>query len=140
MMRRLEFLLQALGSRLVRSPDLTALGLLGLLLAASCAAAALLRGAAIPPEGNLLDTASFDGAVGLFTLTLAVLAPGVNWTSRGRRVWGGFLIVLTLYAYGIETVQAFRGLDPRFSDAYVRASFHVSPRTSRRGAGTRRTP
>ncbi|MGH7556999.1 MAG: hypothetical protein ACREMD_04340 [Gemmatimonadota bacterium] len=115
-MTRLKFLVRGLAARLARSSDLTTLGLLGLLLGGLCTAAALVRGAAIPPEGNLLETASFDGAVGVFILTLAVLAPGVSWTPRGRRVWGGFLIVLTLYSYGIETLQAFRGLDPRFSE------------------------
>ncbi|MGH7563358.1 MAG: hypothetical protein ACREK5_02915 [Gemmatimonadota bacterium] len=115
MTRRLEFLAKVLGGQLARSLDLTALGVLGLVLGGLCAAAALVRGAAIPREGNLLETASFDGAVGVFILTLAVLALGVSWTPRGRRVWGGFLIALTLYSYGIETLQAFRGLDPRFS-------------------------
>jgi hypothetical protein len=92
-----------------------AAGIVGLLLSGVCAFAGLLFGWEVPPEGNLMDTATFNGAVGLFTLTMAVLALGADWTNRGLRRWTGILVILTLYAYGIETIQAFRGLDPRFS-------------------------
>jgi hypothetical protein len=88
---------------------------LGIALGGVCIVAVLVRGAEIPPEGNLVDTATFNGALGIFVLTLAALAPGVHWTRRGRRKWAGLLVGFMLYAYGIETLQAFRGLDPRFS-------------------------
>ena len=38
----------------------------------------MLRGAVVPPEGNYLETASFDGAVGFFLLTVVVLAAGLG--------------------------------------------------------------
>ena len=34
---------------------------------------------------------------------------------RGGRIWRFSLIGLTLFGYSVETVQVFRGLDPRFS-------------------------
>jgi hypothetical protein len=59
--------------------------------------------------------ATFNAAVGVFHLTQATLVPEAGFTEKGQRRWGTALIIATLYAYGIETVQAFRGLDPRFS-------------------------
>lgn len=84
-------------------------------LAAVLALGAALRGNAVPPEGNLLETATFDGAVGIFVLIMAALAPLAAFTPRGRSRWAGWVVALTLLSYGIETVQAVRGLDPRFS-------------------------
>ena len=114
-MKRLGLLGTAIRGPLVQLPALTGLGVVGLTLGAMCVAGAIARGVEVPPEGNLLETATFDGALGLFILTLAVLAPGVEWTRRGRRIWVRLLVGFTLYAYAIETTQAFRGLDPRFS-------------------------
>lgn len=114
-MKRVAFIATALRTQFAQWPALTLLGLVGLALAVMCLGAALIRGAEIAPEGNLLDTATFNAALGFFMLTLAILASGVPWRSRGRRLWTGLLVGLTLYAYTIETLQAFRGLDPRFS-------------------------
>jgi hypothetical protein len=115
MKKHLDFLGKTLRAQLAKSPALTAVGLLGVALGGVCATTALIRGAEIAPEGNLLETATFDGAVGIFVLTLAVLAPGVGWPTSRRRRWTRLLIGLVLFSYGIETLQAFRGLDPRFS-------------------------
>lgn len=115
MVRRLHHLFALLRRQLARSPVLTGLGLLGLALAALCIAAGLVGGFAIPPEGDLYETATFDGALGIFVLTLAVLASGVRWSRTGRKVWAWFLVAFVGYSYAIETLQAFRGLDPRFS-------------------------
>ncbi len=102
-------------AQLGKEPRVALLGLLGVGLGALCALIGLVRGFDVPPEGNLWETATFNGAVGVFLLTQAALAPEAGFTERGQRRWGTALIVVTLYAYGIETVQAFRGLDPRFS-------------------------
>jgi hypothetical protein len=112
---RLTTVLVRARQQLAWSPTVTAMGVIGLALAGVCAVAAALRGAEIPPEGNLLETASFDGAVGFFLLTLVVLAASAHWTPRGRRRWVAWLAGLAAYSYTIETVQAFRGVDPRFS-------------------------
>ena len=90
-------------------------GLLGVALGVLCALIGLARGFDVPPEGNLWETAIFKGALGVFLLTQATLAPEAGFTERGQRRWGTALISTTLFAYGMETVQAVRGLDPRFS-------------------------
>ncbi|MDX1566181.1 MAG: hypothetical protein R3223_00175, partial [Longimicrobiales bacterium] len=56
-----------------------------------------------------------NGAVGIYLLTLAALAPEAGFSAKAQRRWAWALVPLTLYSYGIETIQAFRGLDPRFS-------------------------
>ena len=101
--------------QLSREPRVAWLGLLGVALGGLCALVGLVRGFDVLPEGNLWETATFNGAIGVFHLTQAALAPAAGFTERGQRWWATALIVTTLYAYGIETVQAFRGLDPRFS-------------------------
>jgi hypothetical protein len=104
-------------SRLAAFPALSAAGFTGIALGGLCLLAALATGVEVLPEGNWLDTATFNGSVGFFVLTMVLLATEVGWTERGRRLWGGLLVVLLLYLFGIETVQAFRGLDPRFTVA-----------------------
>lgn len=111
MSRRLEFLVASLAW----SRPLTAMGVLGLVLGTICLAAAGLQGVEVAPEGNLVETGIFNGSVGVFGLTLVILAAGVTWSLRGGRWWAGLLAGASLYAYSVETVQAFRGLDPRFS-------------------------
>ncbi len=115
MPRRLQFLIATLRPALAWSRPLTAMGVLGVVLGAVCLAAAGLRGVEVAPEGNLLETGTFNGSVGIFGLTLVVLAAGVSWSDRGGRWWAGLLAGASLYAYAVETVQAFRGLDPRLS-------------------------
>ena len=102
-------------NQLAKEPRIAWLGLLGILLGSFCALIGLVRGFAVPPEGNLWEAATFNGAVGVFHMTQAMLAPEAGFSEQGQRRWGTALIISTLYAYGIETVQAFRGLDPRFS-------------------------
>ena len=107
--------LRTLLAQLAKEPRVAWLGLLGVALGVLCTLIGLVRGFEVPPEGNLWETATFDAALGVFLLTQATLAPEAGFTERGQRRWGTALIITTLYAYGIETVQAFRGLDPRFS-------------------------
>lgn len=114
-MRNWGDVLNALGRQWRKEPRVAWLGLLGVGLGGVCAGLGLARGFEVPPEGNLWETATFNGAVGIFLLTLAAMAPEAGLSETGRRRWAWALVVLTLYSYGIETVQAFRGLDPRFS-------------------------
>jgi hypothetical protein len=111
----LAFIADALRAQLVQFRAVAWLGLAGIALGGLCLVVALVSGVEIPPEGDLADTATFDGALGIFMLTLAVLAPGVRWSARGQRIWTRLLVAFVTYSYAIETVQAFRGLDPRFS-------------------------
>ena len=92
------------------------LGASGLLLAAVCAIVAVVNGSwMIAPEGRLLEAAKFDVALGIYLLTLALMLPLAGFSPRGRRRWIGWTVGLTVFAFAMENVQAWRGLDPRFS-------------------------
>jgi hypothetical protein len=95
---------------------LTALAAVGISLGLLCLTVMAVRhGVPIPPEGDLQKPASFDLAVGIYLLTLGLFLPSAGFSDRGRRRWVRWSIVVFGYAYIIETVQTFRGLDPRFS-------------------------
>lgn len=95
---------------------LTIMGAVGILLGLFCLAVMAVRqGAPIPPEGDLHKAASFDVAVGIYLLTLALLLPSAGFSERGKRRWVAWNVGLFAYAFGIENIQIFRGLDPRFS-------------------------
>jgi hypothetical protein len=66
-------------------------------------------------EGRLLEAVKFDVAVGIYLLTLALIAPFAPVSHAARRRWLNWMIGLTLFAFAMENVQAWRGLDPRFS-------------------------
>lgn len=99
-----------------RERVLFVLGLTGVLLAAVCGVLMAVRGRYIPPEGDLLKPASFDFALGIYVLTLALYVPFAGFTRAGRRWWVGWTIAIVVYGYTIETIQQLRGVDPRFSD------------------------
>ena len=91
------------------------LGLLGVALSLACAIVAAVHGMMIEPEGDLTKAITFDGAVGVYLLTIALFVPFAHFTPKGRRRWLGWTIGLVLFAYSVETIQILRGLDPRFS-------------------------
>lgn len=106
--------------RLVRlwrlHPALTGVGLLGFGFAAVTTGVAAWNGGwLLAPEGRLLEAVKFDVAVGIYTLTVALILPFARMTEPGRRRWVAWAVGLTLFAYFMENVQAWRGLDPRFS-------------------------
>ena len=104
--------------RLEWEPALVGLGLLGLVLGAACAVAALLNGGwFVEPEGRLMDALRFEVGSGIFFLTTAALVPLAGFTAGARLRWVTVLVVMGVYFLGIETVQAIRGLDPRFTTA-----------------------
>ena len=97
---------------------LAGLGVLGFALAGATAVVAAVHGSwFIEPEGRLLEAVKFDGAVGIYVLTVALILPLTPFSSRGRRRWVAWMVGLTLFSYGMETVQAWRGLNPRFTAA-----------------------
>jgi hypothetical protein len=103
-------------SRLTENRPLALMGLLGIVLGLICLAVLAARGGApIPPEGDLTKSASFDIAVGIYLLTVTLLVSEAGFSDRGRRRWLWWNIGLVTYAYSIETIQIFRGIDPRFS-------------------------
>jgi hypothetical protein len=99
-----------------REPGLTALGLAGLGIAALCLVAVAVRGPFIPPEGKMLDAATFSFGVGVFTLTLALLLPEAGFSPVARRRWRRLAYVFLVFGLVVEPLQAFRGLDPRFTE------------------------
>lgn len=100
-----------------REPSLVSVGVVGLLLSLLCLVAVAVRGTFIPPEGKMLDAVTFTFGVGLFTLTMALLLPLAGYSSRARRRWRRGYLVFAGYGMAIESIQSFRGLDPRFPDA-----------------------
>ena len=95
---------------------LVVMGVLGIVLGLICLAVlAIRRGVPIPPEGDLTKSGSFDIALGIYAITLALLVPSAGFSDRGRKRWVRWHVGLLVYAYSIETVQIFRGIDPRFS-------------------------
>nr|WP_263323529.1 hypothetical protein [Neobacillus sp. Marseille-Q6967] len=92
-------------------------GLIGFILAAGIAVYIFFRGPIISPEGNIKDAFSFNAAIGMFILSIAAILPLTRLKAGTRKVVRWFFISVSLYSYAIETVQNFRGLNPRFSQA-----------------------
>jgi hypothetical protein len=100
----------------METPALSAMGFAGIVLGLICLAVLAARhGVPIPPEGDLHKPASFDIAVGIYLLTVTLLLPSAGFSERGKKRWARWNVALFTYGYTIETVQIFRGLDPRFS-------------------------
>jgi hypothetical protein len=128
-MRRLAAdALAGLRATIRREPLLVAVGLLGVGLAAALAIVIGVRGPVVPPEGVLEKPLTFDLAVGIYVLTLAVLAPLTHFSRSGRNAWRAGLAATSLYGFMVETVQPLRGLDPGTPPA------HRSARPGRRGS------
>ncbi|OMP68426.1 hypothetical protein [Domibacillus epiphyticus] len=90
-------------------------GLIGLFLAAIIAVFISFNGAAVSPEGNLKHAFSFNAAVGIYILSIAAILPFSTLNNRRRKRFRKLLIGSSFYSYTIETVQHFRGFNPRFS-------------------------
>ncbi|WP_019535780.1 hypothetical protein [Paenibacillus ginsengihumi] len=96
---------------------LVLVGLLGMALAAGTAVCIGLLGAEVPPEGNLESVFSFNAAIGIFVLSIAAILPLTGWSPARRTRVRYWLAAASVYAYAQETVQHFRGINPRFSAA-----------------------
>ncbi|GLX69850.1 hypothetical protein [Paenibacillus glycanilyticus] len=92
-------------------------GLLGFMLAAVCGVWTLVNGGEVAPGGDVSKAFSFDAALGIFILSTAAITPLSGLGARGRLVFRISYIALALYSYGIETIQNFRGVNPRFVDS-----------------------
>jgi hypothetical protein len=91
------------------------LGILGIVLGIIAFVVMAVRGRVIPPEGFIYKAASFDIAIGIYILTILLFVPLAGFSTRGRRSWRWASIALALYAYSVENIQIYRGLDPRFT-------------------------
>ena len=90
-------------------------GIIGFVLAAGIALFIFFQGRIILPEGNLGDAFSFNAAIGIFILSIAAILPLARLGSRKRKAIRWLFIIASLYGYAIETIQNFRGFNPRFS-------------------------
>lgn len=90
-------------------------GLIGFILAAGIAVYIFFQGPLIGPEGNVKDAFSFNAAIGMFILSIAAILPLTRFKSGTRKAVRWLFISATIYSYTIETIQNFRGLNPRFS-------------------------
>jgi hypothetical protein len=99
-----------------RERALFGLAALGFTLAGITAIVAAVNGGwLLGAEGRLLEAVKFDVAVGIYLLTLALIAPFAPVPDAARRRWIRWSVVVFVYGFTIENVQAWRGLDPRFS-------------------------
>ena len=114
--RRRATVVAAARAAVGREPGLIAVGIAGVVLSALCLGAVAVRGRFIPPEGKMLDAATFCFGVGVFTLTVALLLPLAGYSPPGRRRWRRGFYVFAVYGLVLESLQAFRGLDPRFTE------------------------
>lgn len=89
-------------------------GLLGFLLAGVCALWIILYGGEVSPEGDLFKAFSFNAALGMFLLSTAAISPFSGMKEKSRAFFRWSYIILALYSYFAETVQNFRGVNPRF--------------------------
>lgn len=92
-------------------------GIIGFLLSAGIAVFILVKGPMIGPEGNVGDAFSFNAALGIFILSIAAILPLAKFGNRKRKLIRGYIVWYALFSYAVETVQNFRGFNPRFSQA-----------------------
>ncbi|WP_338786904.1 hypothetical protein [Metabacillus sp. FJAT-53654] len=88
---------------------------IGFILAAGIAIYLFFQDPIILPEGNVKDAFSFNTAIGVFILSIAAILPFSQFRDRSRKMMRWLFIITALYAYAVETIQNFRGLNPRFS-------------------------
>lgn len=100
-----------------REPGLTAIGVTGLLISVGCLVGVAVYGPFIPPEGKMQEAVTFTLGVAIFALTTALLLPLAGYSQRGRRRWRATFAAFSVYGLVVEPLQAFRGLDPRFTQA-----------------------
>ncbi|WP_411551727.1 hypothetical protein [Paenibacillus lautus] len=89
-------------------------GLLGFLLAGICGVWVLLHGGPVSPDGDVSKAFSFNAALGIFILSTASILPVSGMRPRSQSIYRCSYIPLVLFSYFAETVQHFRGVDPRF--------------------------
>ncbi len=96
---------------------LVMISMIGFILAAGIAIFIYFQDPIILPEGNLGDAFSFNAAFGIFVLSIAAILPLAGFETRTRKRLRWLFILASLFSYFIETVQNFRGINPRFSQA-----------------------
>jgi hypothetical protein len=100
----------------VREPVLTAVAVLAATVAIVCVGGLAVIGTHVPPEGKMTEAVTFCFGVAVFTLTMAWLLPLTEYSLAARRRWRYGYCLFAVYGVLVESVQAFRGRDPRFSE------------------------
>lgn len=108
-------LMTSAGSIFKREKALVMLGLLGFVIAGCAAVFMFFHGAVVLPEGDIQNVFSFAAALGIFLLSIAAILPFAGFTVRMRKVVRWLNISAASYSYVIETLQNFRGFNPRFT-------------------------
>jgi hypothetical protein len=90
------------------------IGLLGFLLAGVCAVWVMLYAGPVAPDGDVSKALSFNVAFGIFLLSTAAIIPFSAMEKKSKAFFRWSYIILALYSYFAETLQNFRGVDPRF--------------------------
>jgi hypothetical protein len=99
-----------------REPALVRMAALGVGLAlVACVIALSYGGWLLGTEGRLKEAARFDIAIPIFMLTMAMLLPLSGMSASASKRWRRCLIGFIAYGYALENIQAWRGIDPRFS-------------------------
>ncbi len=99
-----------------REPGLVMVGIVGVALSVACMVGVVVNGRTVAPEGDLFAAATFCFGVGVYALSVAVLLPLAGYSPRARRRWRRASYVFLVYGLVLESTQAFRGLDPRFTE------------------------
>lgn len=105
----MQYSLNEIKSWFKKERALTVIGLIGFMLAVICYVWSLLGA-----EATLMKAASFNAALGIFSLSTAAILPYSGFGSKGRTFFRYSYILLAMYCYFAETVQHARGVNPRF--------------------------
>lgn len=90
--------------------------LIGFAFAALIALYISFNGSIRLPEGRLDQAFSFNAAIAMFTLSIAAFLPVSGVSQRKKAGYRWFFISAFLYSYFFETIQHFRGVNPRFTN------------------------
>ncbi|MBD1381736.1 hypothetical protein [Metabacillus arenae] len=101
-------------------------GLLGFLLAGICGVWVILYGGSVAPDGDVSKAFSFNAALGMFLLSTAAIIPLSAMGTKSKAIFRWSYIILALYSYFAETLQNFRGINPRFVKDGTTFDFAVS--------------
>jgi hypothetical protein len=91
-------------------------GTLGVALSVVCMVGVVVNGRTVAPEGDLFAAATFCFGVGVYALSVALLLPLAEYSPQARRRWRRAAYLFLVYGLVLEPMQAFRGLDPRFTE------------------------
>jgi hypothetical protein len=108
--------LLALRTQVLREPVMLAGAALGFALAGIAAVVLLVHGPTVGAEGHVDRAMTFNFAVALYFLTLAIVVPLAKMSPRAHRRWALANAINFPVFYAIENVQVYRGVDPRFTE------------------------